>query len=44
MAEIAAVETTTYECKACGVQFALPADERAVCCPVCRMNRIESLA
>ena len=32
---------TTYTCKTCKLHFIIPLDETPVCCPVCRMNRIE---
>ncbi len=45
MAEITEIPENrgkTYVCKTCEVQFIIPDDETAVCCPICRMNRIYS--
>ncbi len=30
----------TYVCRTCEVEFVIPRTETAVCCPICRMNRI----
>ena len=30
----------THVCKTCEVEFVIPEGETAVCCPICRMNRI----
>lgn len=30
----------TYVCRTCEVEFVIPRDETAVCCPICRMNRL----
>lgn len=30
----------TYVCRTCEVTFVVPEGETAVCCPICRMNRI----
>lgn len=41
MAQLSRDSENAYVCKACGVEFTVPNEEAAVCCPVCRMNRIE---
>ncbi|WP_436931943.1 hypothetical protein [Halosimplex halobium] len=33
----------TYVCRTCEVEFVIPRDETAVCCPICRMNRIRAV-
>jgi len=40
MANATETGQTTYRCRTCDVRFSLPSHETAVCCPVCRMNRI----
>jgi DNA-directed RNA polymerase subunit RPC12/RpoP len=40
MAELSQHESTTYRCRTCDVRFSLPSHETAICCPVCRMNRV----
>ncbi|ELZ25654.1 hypothetical protein C475_09354 [Halosimplex carlsbadense 2-9-1] len=32
-----------YVCRTCEVEFVVPRDETAVCCPICRMNRIRTI-
>lgn len=32
-----------YNCKTCGGTFIIPQDETAVCCPICRMNRVHAM-
>ncbi|WP_436923668.1 hypothetical protein [Halosimplex amylolyticum] len=33
----------TYICRTCEVEFIVPRTETAVCCPICRMNRIRAI-
>jgi len=33
----------TYVCLTCDVEFVIPRTETAVCCPICRMNRIQAI-
>jgi DNA-directed RNA polymerase subunit RPC12/RpoP len=40
MAELTGDHETIYTCKTCGVEFVILDDATAVCCPICRMNRI----
>jgi len=43
MAEISEFDESqsqAYVCKTCEGQFIIPRSETAVCCPICRMNRI----
>ncbi|ACV48225.1 hypothetical protein Hmuk_2112 [Halomicrobium mukohataei DSM 12286] len=41
MAKLSEGRVATYRCRTCGVRFSIPQRETAVCCPVCRMNRIK---
>ena len=33
----------TYLCRTCEVTFVVPRSETTVCCPICRMNRINAV-
>lgn len=44
MAEITEVGRKIYSCRTCKTEFAVPKTETAVCCPICRMNRIKRIA
>ena len=41
MAKLTQESGATYLCKSCDVRFIVPRSETPVCCPICRMNRID---
>jgi len=40
---VGATPGRTYVCLTCEVEFVIPRSETAVCCPICRMNRIRAI-
>ena len=43
LTDIAESRGRTYVCETCEVQFIVPQSETAVCCPICRMNRVSAV-